>query len=134
MIRKILLSVSLLFIFLVSVANAAVSKNVVMVTQQKPTFNITMDANVTTGFSWYLLNYNANLIKPLKHVYEEDGSAAKKGWVGAPGKSVWTFKVLPAAFNVPTLTHLSWVYIRPWEGITDNDTRAQYTIVISDQK
>lgn len=128
--RYIFILISVVVISITSVM-ADTAKNVIVVTKNKSTFSIAMTANATTGYAWFLTDYNPRLIRPISHAYKVDAASVKQRITGAPGKSIWTFKVLPAAFKVPMATHLKWVYIRPWEGMSLHQMDAQYTIVIS---
>ena len=132
MLKKIMIVLSG-FIFCI-VANAAVNNaQVVTVTKQKPTFTITLQSNPTTGYSWFLLKCNDHLIKPVSQEFMADKVALKKGIMGAPGLSVWTFRVPSTAFSVPRVTSLKWVYMRPWEGLVKGQEKTAYTVVISNQ-
>ena len=75
-------------------------------------FVVKLKSNPTTGYSWFLREYNAGLIEPVKH---EVRAAADKRLAGAPGYELWTFRVRPAGSVVPQQTMLRFVYIRPWE-------------------
>lgn len=51
------------------------------------TINIELEANWSTGYSWYWGNKDAmNIVDTLKREYIEDTSRR-----GAPGKEIWTF-------------------------------------------
>jgi inhibitor of cysteine peptidase len=93
---------------------ATQEKPVVMVTANKPQFDIRLRSNPTTGYSWFLKKYNANLIEPVKHVFE---APQNKKLIGAPGYEVWTFRVKPAGFVVPHQTTIHFIYARPWEAV-----------------
>ena len=83
----------------------------VIVTKDQPQFIIHLKSNPTTGYNWFLREYDAKLIIPIKHRYE----APNNRMVGASGYDVWTFSVKPAAFIVPQMTQLRFIYTRPWE-------------------
>ena len=83
----------------------------IMVSKEQPQFIIRLKANPTTGYNWFLGEYDAKLITPLKHKYE----APNTKLMGAPGYDVWTFAVKPAGFAVPQTTKLHFSYVRPWE-------------------
>lgn len=84
----------------------------ISVTADKPQFIIKLHSNPSTGYSWFLREYDDKIIVPVKHSYE----AAKNKLVGAPGVDVWTFRVKASAFTVPQQTVIRFVYARPWEG------------------
>jgi inhibitor of cysteine peptidase len=86
-------------------------KLAVMVTKEQPQFIIRLKANPTTGYNWFLRDYDTAFITPLKHKYE----APNTKLMGAPGYDVWTFRVKPAGFVVPQMTQIHFAYARPWE-------------------
>jgi inhibitor of cysteine peptidase len=88
----------------------------IMVTKDQPQFVIRLKANPTTGYSWFLREYNSSLITPLKHQYE----APNTKLIGAPGYEVWTFSIKPTGFTVPQVTQIHFVYARPWESDVNN--------------
>jgi len=88
------------------------SKPAVTVTVDKPEFVIKLKSNPTTGFSWFLKDYDAGLIEAVGHKYYPSGN---KNLIGAPGFELWSFKVKPAAFTVPHELEIKFVYVRPWE-------------------
>jgi inhibitor of cysteine peptidase len=83
-----------------------------VVTSDQPEFVIKLKSNPTTGYSWFLRDYNFELIVPISHVFEP---AEDKKLLGAPGYETWIFKAKPAAFVVPQQTSIRFVYARPWE-------------------
>lgn len=89
----------------------------VMVTPSKPQFTIKLKSNPTTGYSWFLREYNKDYIKPLKHRFE----ASKDKLIGAPGFDYWTFQAKEAMFTVPQQTIIRLIYARPWKA-TDGST------------
>ena len=125
MIKKIIIIITGLFV------STNIFANVVQVTREKPSFTITLSSNPTTGYLWFLAGYNAKLIKPVSQKYGVDEIAQKNGLMGAPGKSVWTFKALPAAFVVRQVTHLKFIYMRSWETLPKKPDYTVYTVVIS---
>jgi predicted secreted protein len=92
-------------------------KPVITVTSQKPEFTIKLKTNPTTGYSWFLREYNTELLTPVRHSFE---FAADKKLMGAPGYELWTFRAKPAAFVVPQQSAIRFVYARPWE-VEDNN-------------
>ncbi len=87
-------------------------KTSVLATANQPKFIIKLKSNPTTGYSWFLKEYNTHYLEPVKHEFQ---AAENRQRVGAPGYEVWTFKLKPAAFAVPLQTTLRFVYARPWE-------------------
>lgn len=88
----------------------------IVVTQKSPFFTITLQSNATTGFTWFLTNYDSKLVTPLSMTYHPPISQM----VGAPGIMEWKFKVNPEAFIVPEYTTIALAYMRPWtmHGVT----------------
>lgn len=93
----------------------------------QPTFIIKLKSNPTTGYSWFLREYDDSLITPVKHSFEK---ASNTNLMGAPGYELWTFTIKPAGFAVPQQTLLRFVYTRPWQG---NDGSTQVVFRISTQ-
>jgi len=68
---------------------------------------VTLDGNITTGFSWELVEYDPLIISPLGDAtYEEDGGDT----VGAGGRWTWTLQAVAAGE-----TPVRFVYHRTWE-------------------
>jgi inhibitor of cysteine peptidase len=67
---------------------------------------ITLDSNVTTGYSWKLAKLDTAAVEQTKQEY----IAPKTERVGAGGQEVWTFTARSAG-----RTPLRLEYIRPWE-------------------
>jgi len=87
----------------------------ILVTSDHPEFTLNLPANPSTGFTWYLTHIDNQLLQPIDQVYIKPNQSAKdEPRVGTGGSSVWRFKVLPAAFAVPTLTQLTFKYLRSW--------------------
>lgn len=100
-------------------------KTAVMVPSDHPQVVIQLKSNPTTGYSWFLREYDGNLITPVKHAFEPNSN---RKLMGAPGYETWTFHVKPAGFKVPQQTTLRFVYTRPWE---DSNQAKQVTYRIS---
>lgn len=84
----------------------------ITVDKKNPTFQIRLKSNPTTGYSWFLREYDHELITPIKSEFEP----AKTELVGAPGSQLWVFKVKPGAFTVPSQSIIRLIYARPWQG------------------
>lgn len=74
-------------------------------------FSIKVSSNPTTGYHWYLTDYDARLIQPMSHKFYP--SSTDK--LGAPGYDIWVFKVTPGAFLVPHLLKVGMQYSRPFQ-------------------
>jgi inhibitor of cysteine peptidase len=82
------------------------------VSASQPEFIIKLKSNPTTGYSWFLRDYNSALVESISHEFQ---APTDKKLMGAPGYELWKFKVKPAAFTVPQQTTIKLVYARPWE-------------------
>ena len=88
-------------------------KTNISVTKEQPEFTIQLKSNPTTGFSWFLREYDSELVKPLEHHFVKGNSRL----IGSPGMEEWTFRISPQAFAVPHQTVIRFVYARPWEKV-----------------
>ncbi len=80
------------------------------------TFNIKVQSNPSTGYSWFLKSYTTGLIVPLKRrFYPPKKSMDSKFMAGTPGYEEWTFKIKPESFTVPQLASITLIYLRPWD-------------------
>jgi inhibitor of cysteine peptidase len=84
----------------------------IVVSPAKPQFEIKLKSNPTTGYSWFLREYNSELLTVVQHKYV---TATDKKLMGAPGYETWIFQVKPAGFIVPQQTLIRMIYERPWE-------------------
>jgi inhibitor of cysteine peptidase len=98
----------------------------IMVGKTSSTFTIKLKSNPTTGFSWFLVGYDSNVIKPVSHKYY----APNTKLVGASGYEKWIFKVKPAGFVVPQITKIQLAYTRPWN--LENYRPTTFKVVIHD--
>lgn len=87
-------------------------KPAAIVTADHPEFSVKLKSNPTTGYLWYLRSYDANILQPVKHIFEPPEN---KKLMGAPGYQIWTFRVKPEGFLVPMQTFIRFVYARPWD-------------------
>lgn len=102
--------------------------NIVQVTPTDSTVTIKIKSNATTGYSWFLTDYNSALLTPVFSKYV----APTSNLVGAAGYVEWQFSVNKAAFAVPQLTQVSMQYIRPWV-VSTNNQKMNFTIAIEPQ-
>ena len=113
---KILWFGLLLFVSSVSIGAGKIdftdSTKSIIVKKSKPVFTIVLKSNPTTGYSWLLKSYDANLISPVGRKFFPDTS---KKLVGAPGYEKWTFRVKPSGFVVPQTMSITLMYTRPWD-------------------
>lgn len=90
-------------------ANAA---KPILVRSSKPTFEIKLSSNPTTGYQWYYLaDRSDGLITPTKQFY----SKPPEKLLGASGADIWSFKASPKSFKVPTISKITLVYARSGE-------------------
>ena len=124
------------FLSFAFVANAAQTKKEIpfytedkpalMVSNDQPQFILRLKSNPTTGYSWFLREYNGSLIEPVGHTFE---SSSNKKLMGAPSYEVWKFRVKPGSFIVPQVTMIRFVYARPWEA-EDGSTQLVFKVSI----
>ena len=76
--------------------------------QQGETFEITLEANATTGFSWEIAQIDKDIVQLVGSEYVPDPNA--EGLDGKGGKAVFRFQAVGSGE-----TTLKWVYHRPWE-------------------
>ncbi len=98
----------------------------IVVSKDAPNFMIKLQSNPTTGYSWFLREYDANLVQPVKHEFIH----GDKKLIGAPGYELWTFKIKPSGFIVPQQSSIRFSYARPWES---TDSASQVVFHISTQ-
>src|SRR5262245_44150823 len=80
----------------------------ITVPPNQPTFVIKLKSNPTTGYSWFLREYDQNILMPVSQQFEKPTQEL----MGASGFEIWTFKVKPAGFVVPQQTIIRMVYAR----------------------
>jgi inhibitor of cysteine peptidase len=84
----------------------------IVVKKSNPVFNIILQSNPTTGYSWSLKGYDSKLVAPMSHKFYAPKNTKM---VGVPGYERWTFRVKPEGFIVPQITSISLIYLRPWD-------------------
>ncbi len=87
-------------------------ETVISVSLQQPEFVLKLSSNPTTGYAWFLREYNHELVQPIKRVMHP---SADHKLIGAGGTELWTFRVKPEAFHVPQALILRLAYERPWQ-------------------
>ncbi len=77
-------------------------------------FELVIPGNITTGFSWYLKDYDTSLVKALnlkdKNSGEYVSDPAPPGYCGVPGKFHFKFQALNIGKG-----SLTFIHKRPWE-------------------
>src|SRR5690242_8895144 len=61
----------------------------IIATKDQSHFIIRLKSNPTTGYHWFLREYDGKLIAPVKYSYE----APNTKLIGAPGYEVWVFSI-----------------------------------------
>lgn len=74
--------------------------------------DITLAANATTGFQWFVQNYDHDLLSLQNYRYV--ANTKKPGVVGSGGVAVFTFAVDPRFYDAPQTTYVTFVYQQPW--------------------
>ena len=100
----------------------------IIVTKSQPEFSIQLKSNPTTGFSWFLREYDDHIIVPVKRTYQK----ANAKLIGSSGNEIWIFKVKPEAFAVPQQTTIRLIYARPWEN-RDSTTPIVFRVTTQDK-
>ncbi|MBS0359229.1 MAG: protease inhibitor I42 family protein [Proteobacteria bacterium] len=123
MFNKYLLSIILFLstFFFISMGYADQDNKAIQVSQNQPQFTVQLPANLTTGYSWFLGQYDEQLIEVVSYYYEKP----TKTMPGAGGNAVWIFKVKPRAFVAPHRIVIQMFYMQPW-----NASQAQEKKVI----
>ncbi len=87
------------------------------------TFAVTLCSNATTGFQWpeSAQISDPTVVQQTDHKFVSPGT----GFVGAPGKEVWTFKALKKGTSTVSLE-----YSRPWEGGEKGEWTFNLTVVV----
>ena len=97
-----------------------------VVSGKKSTINIKLPANATTGYQWYLTQYDSGLIRPKSYEYKV--SDDKKKRVGAGGVAVFKMQVSKRFKSVPQMQTVRFSYARPWN-LSDVARRKVITIL-----
>ncbi len=84
------------------------------------TFSVTLESNITTGFSWQA-EFDEKSVELIEQKYDESGAQDR---VGAGGADVFKFRALAAGQTV-----VRFRYARPWESVQPAKT-AVYEVTI----
>lgn len=95
----------------------------ISVSEDSPVIVVKLQANPSTGYSWYLIKIKRKYIEPVSAKYFPPTAHV----LGAPGYMIWKFKMTPAAFVVPRVVHFSLSYARTWD--LSSAVESQFTIV-----
>jgi len=81
------------------------------VTKDNPMCTITLKSNPTTGYAWFLISYDHDLLTLKKHQFVKPDTDL----VGAPGTEEFQFEATDNALKAPHTTSVNLVYARSWE-------------------
>ncbi len=95
----------------------------IQLTSQQQTVQITLPANATTGYQWYVQNYDRNLLSTQSYRYGAPTSTA----LGAGSNATFVFNIDPRFYDAPQITTLTFIYQQPWNP-GKNTTSATVTI------
>lgn len=98
---------SLILLFLTSGVYANIIQQDVNINSK--IFSVELDANPTTGYQWFLKEYDKNLISLANTTYIPENPQR----IGSGGKTIFTFKIV--AKKIPDTTKIILIYKRPWE-------------------
>src|SRR3989338_4324227 len=99
----------------------------IIVQAGEPTFTIKLKSNPSTGYAWFLRDYNDRLISPVAWHY----ASAKTNLMGASGYELWTFRLNPSAFVVPQQMTMRFIYRRSWESRDHAAAEATFNVSTS---
>ena len=77
------------------------------------TINISLPANPSTGYQWFVQTYDHELLGLQNYRYASS-SAPKQGMVGTGGSGIFTFTVDPRFYDAPQTTQVTFIYEQPW--------------------
>lgn len=80
------------------------------VNKNEKSFNVSLAANPTTGYSWSVLDYDKNLLSLTHSEYNKP----QTNLIGAGGVMIFTF-TLNEGKTYPSQTKMTFRYSRPWE-------------------
>ena len=83
---------------------------IIVVKKSSPVFEIMLDSNPTTGYSWQLKKYSSDLLIFIGQQYFASPTIS----VGSGGRERWTFEVKPEGFENSQFAEIHLVYLRPW--------------------
>lgn len=130
MLKKLLLTTALCCAAMTTIA--ATQKIETFTTNKKPihvlqnqTFDIKLQSNPSTGFSWKLISYDKPLVKFIGQKY---AAPTNKKLMGAPGYETFTFQAKKGDYRVNQVGHIVLTYARPWT--KDGATKTTFEIIV----
>ena len=79
---------------------------------------IHLESNATTGFKWFLKDYDTNYFTPTQHTYSPPQNSTL---MGAPGMETFTFRINQKVATVPQTGKIHFVYAKAWEPMPDTE-------------
>jgi len=95
----------------------------IQVVKDQPEFTIKLRSNATTGYAWFIVNYDKQLMTVESHSYHAPDAKV----VGAAGYQLWKFKAKPGAFIAPQMTSIEMSYTKPWDA--EDSTSIKLTVM-----
>lgn len=96
----------------------------IRLTDQQQTVEVSLPANATTGYQWFIKSYDHDLLSLQGYRYTKSNSNA----VGSGGTAIFSFSVDPRFYDAPQMTTVSLAYQQPWSAAQSGSTA---TITIS---
>ena len=87
------------------------TKDNVPVNPSTHTATILLSSTPSTGYSWYVKSYPAELVNHVDYDY----TAPSETTPGRPGTASFTFTVVDSAFSAPRLIPIVLTNARPWQ-------------------
>lgn len=94
-----------------TIAQAGDNNKALTVSAQQTTVTVTLPSNATTGYQWFVTDYDHHLLELKNYQYQ----APNNGKMGAPGAAVFKFTALSSFTAAPQLTKINFVYARAWD-------------------
>ncbi len=124
--RKMAFRVSALSVLVatLTLASPLFANQTLRITEAQQTFTLQLKANATTGYQWFLDNYNPSYFTFLGYHYLAPNTLTSDGkpLVGAPGVAEFTFQVNPAFHQGPLTSKIHLIYGQPWDMTATTDT------------
>ena len=116
--KKVLLIVLALSLFSCNEENETdpVSEKVYYEVNKNDTFEVSLNSNPTTGYSWKWINENSELVEKVSADYIP--TEVEQAIIGSGGTEIWKFKGIKIGIDTLTLE-----YCRPWETNSTVETK-----------
>jgi len=82
----------------------------IQLTNNQKTVAISLPANATTGYQWFVQSYDHSLLTLQHYTYTPQNTKL----VGSGGTATFTFAVNPHFYDAPQTSAISLVYQQPW--------------------